>query len=81
LAVLSPVATAAGRLIDRGAVLMARSPALSDPEHLRAGELDVLSAILSWEGRDKLASILTDTDVATLKHLAEAGMARIRSEP
>ena len=53
---------------------MSKPPSLSDPEHRRAGELDALSAILSWEGRDKLATILTDEDVATLKHLAEAGM-------
>jgi hypothetical protein len=36
--------------------------------------LDALSVILSPDGRDRLATILTDEDVATLKHLAEAGM-------
>jgi hypothetical protein len=53
---------------------MSKPPALSDVEHRRANELDALSAIMSWDGRDRLATILTDEDVATLKHLAEAGM-------
>jgi integrase len=48
--------------------------ALSGERHRRASELDALSGILSWDGRDKLVDILTDEDVATLKHLAETGM-------
>ena len=40
----------------------------------RALELDALSAILPMDRRDRLAEILTDDDVATLKHLAKAGM-------
>lgn len=37
-------------------------------------DLDVLGGIVSWDGRDKLAAILTDKDAATLRHLAETGM-------
>lgn len=48
--------------------------ALSEAEYRRAGELDALGGIISWDGRDKLATILTDDDVATLRHLAAKGM-------
>ncbi|NVD43182.1 site-specific integrase [Ensifer sp. HO-A22] len=40
----------------------------------RAEELDALDAILSFDRRDQLAALLTDDDVATLKHLASEGM-------
>jgi integrase len=40
----------------------------------RAEELDVLDAILPFDRRDQLAVLLTDDDVATLKHLAQQGM-------
>ncbi|MCA1494944.1 tyrosine-type recombinase/integrase [Ensifer sp. NBAIM29] len=40
----------------------------------RAEELDALDAILPFDRRDQLAELLTDDDVATLKHLAGAGM-------
>ncbi|MBB3979860.1 integrase [Rhizobium azooxidifex] len=40
----------------------------------RAEELDALDAILPFDRRDQLAAILTDDDVATLKHLAKEGM-------
>ena len=40
----------------------------------RAAALDVLSAILPIDRRDQLAVLLTDEDVATLKHLARHGM-------
>ena len=51
------------------------SPALSrDPLTKRALELDALAAILPMDRRDRLAEILTDDDVATLKHLAKEGM-------
>jgi integrase len=46
----------------------------SDPETRRALQLDTLSAILPMERRDRLAELLTDDDVATLKHLAREGM-------
>lgn len=39
-----------------------------------AEELDALDAILPFDRRDQLAAILTDDDVATLKHLAREGM-------
>lgn len=37
----------------------------------RATELDALEAILPFNRRDQLAGLLTDDDVATLKHLAQ----------
>jgi len=50
-------------------------PALpADPETRRALQLDALAAILPMDRRDQLATILTDDDIATLKHLAREGM-------
>src|ERR1700730_11469485 len=46
---------------------------VSDPETRRALQLDTLSAILPMERRDRLPGLLTDDDVATLKHLAREG--------
>ncbi|WP_246765090.1 site-specific integrase [Ensifer sp. PDNC004] len=46
----------------------------SDAIHRRAEELDALDAILPFDRRDQLAALLTDDDVATLKHLAREGM-------
>lgn len=40
----------------------------------RAEELDALGAILPFDWRDQLVALLTDDDVATLKHLAQEGM-------
>jgi integrase len=40
----------------------------------RAEELDALDAILPFNRREKLAELLTDEDVATLKHLAKQGL-------
>ncbi len=40
----------------------------------RAQELDALDAILPFNRREKLAELLTDDDVATLKHLAKQGL-------
>lgn len=45
-----------------------------DPVHRRAEEIDALDAILPFDRRDQLATLLTDDDVATLKHLANEGM-------
>ncbi len=45
-----------------------------DPETRRALQLDALAAILPMDRRDRLAELLTDDDVATLKHLAKEGM-------
>jgi site-specific recombinase XerD len=45
-----------------------------DAESQRALALDTLSAILPMDRRDRLAQLLTDDDVATLKHLAKEGM-------
>lgn len=47
---------------------------VSDPESRRALQLDALASILPMERRDRLAELLTDEDVATLKHLAQEGM-------
>ncbi|MBM7046264.1 site-specific integrase [Rhizobium lusitanum] len=49
-------------------------PAPADPVQRRAEELDALDAILPFDRRDQLATLLTDDDVATLKHLANQGM-------
>jgi integrase len=40
----------------------------------RAEQLDALDAILPFDRREQLAELLTDDDVATLKHLAREGM-------
>lgn len=47
---------------------------IADPEFSRAQNLDALAAILAVDRRDRLAEILTDDDVETLKHLAREGM-------
>ncbi|MBB5577862.1 integrase [Rhizobium paranaense] len=49
-------------------------PSAADPVLQRAEELDALDAILPFARRDQLATLLTDEDVATLKHLAREGM-------
>ncbi|MDX0486874.1 tyrosine-type recombinase/integrase [Sinorhizobium medicae] len=49
-------------------------PSPSEDVHRRAEELDALDAILPFDRRDQLAALLTDDDVATLKHLAQEGM-------
>src|SRR5476649_2590082 len=53
---------------------MALPFSLADSETRRALQLDALAAILPMDRRDFLAQILTDDDVATLKHLAREGM-------
>ncbi|RVH16541.1 site-specific integrase [Sinorhizobium meliloti] len=47
---------------------------VSQAVHHRSEELDALDAILPFDRRDQLAALLTDDDVATLKHLAAEGM-------
>jgi hypothetical protein len=49
-------------------------PLAVDPETRRAHQLDVLAAVLPMDRRDRLAQLLTDDDVETLKHLARRGM-------
>jgi integrase len=51
-----------------------RHPDKTDALHARAEELDALDAILPFNRREKLAELLTDQDVATLKHLAKQGL-------
>ena len=46
----------------------------SDPETQRALALDALAAILPADRRDRLATVLSDEDVATLRHLAKRGI-------
>lgn len=54
---------------------MASTSMLSaETETRRALQLDTLAGILPMERRDKLATILTDDDVETLRHLAREGM-------
>lgn len=54
---------------------MASTSMLSaETETRRALQLDALAGILPMERRDQLARILTDDDVATLRHLAKEGM-------
>jgi integrase len=55
---------------------MSRSSAecISDPELQRQNELDALAGIFPAERREALAALLTNEDVATLKHLAEKGI-------
>lgn len=43
-------------------------------ELTRAGQLDVIAAVLPHHQRDLLAAILTDEDVATLRHLVDKGI-------
>lgn len=40
----------------------------------RAEALDTIAAVLPIDRRDKLAELLTDQDVETLRHLVNAGM-------
>ncbi|PZN95489.1 MAG: integrase [Hyphomicrobiales bacterium] len=47
---------------------------VKDSETSRALQLDALSGILPMDRRDKLATLLTDDDVETLRHLAREGM-------
>ncbi len=47
---------------------------VTDTQRARAIELDALDAILPFDRRDRLAELLTDEDVATLKHLAKQGL-------
>ena len=49
-------------------------PVAVDPETRRAHQLDALAAVLPMDRRDRLAQLLTDDDVETLKHLARSGM-------
>jgi hypothetical protein len=48
----------------------------SDPQARRALELDSLAAIPPIDRPDRLAELLTDDDVETLKHLAREGMGK-----
>ena len=43
-------------------------------EDRRFAELNALAGILPYHRRDELSSLLSDADVATLRHLVEAGM-------
>jgi hypothetical protein len=45
-----------------------------DQQLRRENELDALAGIVPASQREALAALLTDEDVATLKHLAEQGM-------
>ena len=45
-----------------------------DSEHARFAELNALAGVLPYHRRDELSALLSDADVATLRHLAETGM-------
>ncbi len=45
-----------------------------DPEHIRFTELNALADVLPYHRRDELSALLSDADVATLRHLVETGM-------
>lgn len=47
---------------------------MSDAIHIRAEQLDTIASVLPIERRDKLAELLTDQDVETLRHLVNEGM-------
>jgi hypothetical protein len=47
---------------------------MGDASLHRANELDALAGLLPADRREALAALLTDEDVATLKHLVEEGM-------
>ena len=40
----------------------------------RVQQLDTIAAVLPLERRDEIAELLTDQDVATLRHLINEGM-------
>ncbi len=58
---------------------LAPPPLAIDPETRRAHQLDALAAVLPMDRRDRLAQLLTDDDVETLKHLAREGHGRERA--
>jgi integrase len=45
-----------------------------DPKLRRAEALDALDSVLPFDRRDRLAELLTDDDVETLRHLAKEGI-------
>jgi hypothetical protein len=49
-------------------------PLPPDPDLRRENELDALAGILPFDARERLATLLTDEDAATLKHLVQTGM-------
>src|SRR5215217_7692172 len=54
---------------------MGQTPLASSASQIRrAKQLDSLASILPMAAADRYAEILTDADVATLKHLADTGM-------
>lgn len=54
--------------------MSASVPPGDDPELRRFAQLNALADALPYARRDALSALLTDDDVATLKHLAAAGM-------
>ncbi|USJ28476.1 tyrosine-type recombinase/integrase [Ensifer adhaerens] len=47
---------------------------MSDAVQIRAEQLDTIASVLPIDRRDKLAELLTDQDVQTLRHLVNEGM-------
>ena len=50
------------------------APSSNAPVSRRIEELDTIAAVLPMERRDEFAELLTDQDVATLRHLVNEGM-------
>jgi hypothetical protein len=46
----------------------------NEPDLRRTNGLDALAGVIPAQRREALAGILTDDDVATLRHLAEGGI-------
>lgn len=55
--------------------MVTKRPA-GDAVDRRAHDLDTIAAVLPLERRDELAELLTDQDVATLRHLVNEGMGK-----
>jgi integrase len=63
-----------GSLRFRGFAIYVRLMSNEIEIYTRAGELDALGAIIPPGRAEHLASVLSDSDVATLRHMAEKGM-------
>ncbi len=53
---------------------MTRPDRLPSNVQSRAEQLDTIAAVLPMNRRDRLAEVLTDQDVETLRHLVNEGM-------
>jgi hypothetical protein len=72
---LTPALSPRPRGKSRSEIMTERTPPplAVDPDTRRAHQLDALAAVLPMDRQDRLAQLLTDHDVETLKHLAREG--------